>query len=259
MFSEAMKTAAGWADRRFWKVFPVNPNTKAPLVTDPFGKASYNEHDIFTLFSPFPEAAYGIPCGPINGITVLDIDRKNGIDGLVEFNKLELDVPETAVVKTPSNGYHIYFETAEMKVPNSVSTIAPGIDVRGAGGYVLGPDSTTPMGKYIWDLDHLSPIGKLAKMPTKLLQLIRRDNSEDPCVPLPKSNVRYELLEPINQGQRNNKMASRIGFLLKKLDPARAWKAAEHINTKCCKPPLDHRELDRTFRSILKRELRNGR
>ena len=258
MFSESMKTAAGWADRRIWKVFPVNPDTKAPLVTDPFGKASYNEHDILTLFSPFPKAAYGIPCGPINGITVLDIDRKNGIDGLVEFHKLELNIPETAVVKTPSNGFHIYFETGDLKVPNSVSSIAPGIDVRGVGGYVLGPDSITPRGKYIWDLDHLSPIGRLAKIPAKLLQLILSDNIQSPCVPFPKSNVRNELLEPIEQGQRNNKMASRIGFILKRLDPKQAWKAVEHINTKCCKPPLDHRELDRTFRSILKREMPNG-
>ena len=258
MFSESMKTAAGWADRRIWKVFPVNPDTKAPLVTDPFGKASYKEHEILKLFSPFPKAAYGIPCGPINGITVLDIDRKNSIDGLVEFHKLELDIPETAVVKTPSNGYHIYFETGDLKVPNSVSSIAPGIDVRGLGGYVVGPDSITPKGTYIWDLDHLSPIGRLAKIPAKLLQLILSDNVQSPCVPFPKSNVRNELLEPIEQGKRNNIIASRIGFLLKRLEPEQAWRAIEHINTKCCKPPLEQRELYRTFHSILKRELSHG-
>ena len=128
----------------------------------------------------------------------------------------------------------------------------------GVGGYVLGPGSIIARGKYIWDLDHLSPIGSLAKMPAKLLQLILPDKPEWPRLSFPKSNVRNELLGPIEQGQRNNKMASRIGFLLKRFDPEQAWKAVEHINTKCCKPPLDHRELDRTFRSILKREMRNG-
>ena len=73
-----------------------------------------------------------------------------------------------------------------------------------------------------------------------------------------KSPVREELLEPIAQGIRNNTMASRIGYLIKKLDEVLAWEAAQHINENCCRPPLEHRELLSIFRSISKRERRNG-
>jgi hypothetical protein len=73
-----------------------------------------------------------------------------------------------------------------------------------------------------------------------------------------RSPVREELMDIITEGSRNNTMASRIGYLIKKLDTDLAWEAAQHINATCCKPPLDHRELENTFRSILKRDTRNG-
>ena len=64
-------------------------------------------------------------------------------------------------------------------------------------------------------------------------------------------------MNPIFEGYRNVTMASRIGYLLKKLEPGLALQVAQHINDECCKPPLDERELLRTFNSILKREMRN--
>ena len=65
-------------------------------------------------------------------------------------------------------------------------------------------------------------------------------------------------MDPVEAGSRNNTMASRIGYLLRKLDEDLAWAATQKINEECCKPPLSYNELQRTFRSILKRELRNG-
>ena len=73
-----------------------------------------------------------------------------------------------------------------------------------------------------------------------------------------RSPVREELLNPVIKGNRNNTMAQRGGYLIRKLDKDLAWKAMQHINETCCKPPLKFRELERTFRSILKRDLRSG-
>ncbi|MEU5975619.1 bifunctional DNA primase/polymerase [Streptomyces sp. NPDC047315] len=58
-------------------------------------------------------------------------------------------IPETVTVLTPSGGRHLWLTgPADVVVPNSASRLAPGIDVRGAGGYLVGPGSVTPQGRY---------------------------------------------------------------------------------------------------------------
>ncbi|MEU0528037.1 bifunctional DNA primase/polymerase [Streptomyces niveus] len=58
-------------------------------------------------------------------------------------------LPETVVVLTPSGGRHIWLSgPAGITVPNSAGRLAPGIDVRGAGGYLVGPGSVTARGAY---------------------------------------------------------------------------------------------------------------
>lgn len=58
-------------------------------------------------------------------------------------------LPETVVVLTPSGGRHIWLSgPAGVTVPNSAGRLAPGIDVRGAGGYLVGPGSVSARGAY---------------------------------------------------------------------------------------------------------------
>ena len=53
----------------------------------------------------------------------------------------------TVTVRSP-HGYHLYFKAPNHRVPNSASRIAKGVDIRGDGGYVVGPGSATPDGEY---------------------------------------------------------------------------------------------------------------
>ena len=80
-----------WAEKLRLKIFPTNPYTKAPCIRDPFSKATNNDSDIDALFRGFWKRYYGTPCGPINGITVFDLDRKKGVDGLKTFWNWELN------------------------------------------------------------------------------------------------------------------------------------------------------------------------
>lgn len=53
------------------------------------------------------------------------------------------------MVLTPSGGRHIWLTgPPNVVVPNSAGRLAPGIDVRGAGGYLVGPGSVTARGAY---------------------------------------------------------------------------------------------------------------
>ena len=110
----------------------------------------------------------------------------------------------------------MYFHTGDLQVPNSVGKIASGIDVRGHGGYVLGPDSLTPRGQYTWETKFF-PISKnLAPMPKKLIELASLEDPKTTSVYRSKSSVGGVLLDSISEGQRNTVMSSRIGYLQKK-------------------------------------------
>ena len=54
MLPDYIQNACDWANMQGWKVFPANPNTKAPHISDPFGRATSNRDAIIELFSQFP-------------------------------------------------------------------------------------------------------------------------------------------------------------------------------------------------------------
>lgn len=58
-------------------------------------------------------------------------------------------LPETVIILTPSGGRHIWLTgPPDVVVHNSAGRLAPGIDVRGTGGYLVGPGSVTARGAY---------------------------------------------------------------------------------------------------------------
>lgn len=83
-----------------------------------------------------------------DGLLILDPDvkrREAGVDGLASLadmvDTFGLDT-NTFTVSTPTGGRHLYYRLPEgQQVRNSVDRIAPGIDVRGYHGYVVGPGS----------------------------------------------------------------------------------------------------------------------
>lgn len=247
-----------WATMQGWKSVPLVPGKKIPCEPDPFGTATNDPEKIKDWFSRYPECGFGIVTGASNGTTVLDLDIKNGVNGLANFSALGITLPKTGIVRTPSGGFHVYFYTGSLQIPCSVGKVAPGVDVRGYGGYVVGPGTRHQNGTYQWIMNSLAPIHKMAEMPPRLIELCMKAKSTTQYDPgSPSSGVRYQLMDPIPKGQRNTTMASRIGYMLKYRDPDRVYKAATYINQHCCVPPLPEVELWKTFQSILKKELRS--
>jgi hypothetical protein len=239
-------------------LFPANPLNKTPLISNPFGQAAGSEEAIEALFKRFENAVPGIPCGPLNRITVIDIDRKNGVDGLNSLRGLGITVPKTVVVSTPTGGFHLYFDTGAEIYPNSVSKLGPGIDVRGDGGYVIAPGSVTPAGQYVWRKDLCGANWRPAPLPAILGKLIRQAHKPRPSLASrgPVSLIRSRLNAPIHEGNRNDEFASRIGYLLRQVTHDEAWRIARHLNDTVTHPPLQERELRSIFESISKREAR---
>ncbi|MEE4493695.1 bifunctional DNA primase/polymerase [Streptomyces sp. BE230] len=128
------------------------------------GLPGHGVHDATTdpaavraLFASAPWATgYGIACGraPHHLIGVdLDIDTTGLNDSVAALQHLAMQhlftIPPTVTVLTPSGGRHIWLSgPADVPVPNSAGRLAPGIDIRGTGGYLVGPGSVTTHGTY---------------------------------------------------------------------------------------------------------------
>ncbi|MFG2680774.1 bifunctional DNA primase/polymerase [Streptomyces sp. NPDC048392] len=166
-----------------------SPHRDAP-TPDPFtchgecGRFGHGVHDASTdpariraLFAAAPWATgYGIACGlPPHHLIGVDLDTKSETDASAALRELALrhlfTIPPTVVVLTPSGGRHLWLTgPPDHVVPNSAGRLAPGIDIRGAGGYLVGPGSRTRHGAYATapGTSHLVP----APCPPALLRLL---------------------------------------------------------------------------------------
>ena len=115
---------------------------KHPRTLHGLKDASRDPATIREWWRHWPEANIGIVTGPESGILVLDVDGKRGEESLIDFERRGLHLPDTWVVRTGGGGQHLYFIWPEgAEVRNSQSKIAPGLDIRGAGGYAVAPPS----------------------------------------------------------------------------------------------------------------------
>lgn len=235
-WQNALDNALHAAGRGFG-VFPLSRN-KVPAIPSPHdknhrcsglhecgsfghgvGDASTDPDVIRAGFEQARHAAgYGIACGagplPLVGI---DLDRKNGVDGVEQLLQLaakhRFTIPQTVTVCTPSGGYHLWFTgPAGPHVPNSVGRLAPGIDVRGTRGYLVGPGSRGKSGEYTIHPRITEPT--VHSVPDRLLQLLMPPPApfRQPLprrVPSPRGNVldglvRFVATAP--EGTRNDRL-----------------------------------------------------
>src|SRR5262249_48730213 len=127
----------------------------------------------------WPLAGIGIPTGEVNGFWVTEADTPEGhdVDGIASRKQLEATygpLPETFQVVSPTGSVHDYWQWPDdgIVIRNSTCKIAPGIDVRGAGGMVLAPP-TVRAGVGVYRVNKDVPI---AKPPDWLVELATRDD-----------------------------------------------------------------------------------
>lgn len=121
-----------------FKRFPINGKTLKPLFAHWPKLATDDPSRLAVWQQEYPKCAWGIATEP-SGLIVVDLDRKNGHDGLSEWRRLVKEhggVPKTLRVRTKSNGYHIYFYGQSR---SSTGRLAPGVDIKSVGGFVVAP------------------------------------------------------------------------------------------------------------------------
>lgn len=140
--------------RNGWSIFPLRPRDKTPLTAHGFKDASTSIDKVRAWWAKDPTANIGLNCGK-SGLVVVDLDKREKHDGRDEWAKLltkqRLTV-KTSTSLTGGGGQHLLFKAPEgVKIGNSAGRLAPGIDIRGDGGYVVLPPSIHPSGRpYTW-------------------------------------------------------------------------------------------------------------
>ncbi|MFI6490359.1 bifunctional DNA primase/polymerase [Streptomyces sp. NPDC050564] len=176
--------------------------------------ASTDPRRIRELFAAAPWATgYGIACGlHPHHLIGIDLDTKSGTDSSAALRELALrhlfTIPATVVVMTPSGGRHLWLSgPPDVIVPNSASRLAPGIDIRGAGGYLVGPGSRTEHGVYATapGTAHLAP----APCPRELLRLLMpppRAHHSTPATTGQHGQGLVQFVLAAHEGQRNTRL-----------------------------------------------------
>jgi len=278
--------AALFYARRGWPVLPVwwvangkcgcgkadclGKHPIGPLAPHGAKDATCDLETIKAWWWKSPKANVAIATGPISDLLVLDIDPRHG----GRPGALPEPMPSTPTVRTGGGGWHFYLQWPDgaMRLPKSLPG-CPGVDLKGADGYVLAPPSAHVSGGcYAWEVPPEQVIP--APCPDWLLKAIAK--AQNPSTPPPRAThggilgtpygraaLRREILflaqAPV--GERNNSLnlsAYRLGKLI----------AAGHLpesvvagllETVALNRGLHWREVAATLRSGLQAGMREGR
>lgn len=171
-----------------WHLFPLRPGTKTPAghreADCPRTGRCAETHqtpemrattDPDVLRTAWEATAWniGLATGPSRLIVVdLDVPKPgtsdpDGMTALAELaDRLDVTVPATYCVTTPRGGRHLYFRAPPgVHLRNTKGTLAPNIDTRAEGGYVVAPGSVLPHGGY-----ELADESDPAELPAWLVQ-----------------------------------------------------------------------------------------
>jgi hypothetical protein len=211
-------------------IFPCNPD-KTPRTLSGFKDATTNFEQIDKWFLD-SDALIGVPTG--KQFFVVDIDPK-GEDWYTQ-NQARLDC---ACINKTRRGWHLaYAAPVGATIKCSASRLAPGVDVRGDGGYVIW-----------WPGEGLATTGTINDIgpaPDWLLQeLTAKTNGHD------RAERQHDHDDHIAEGKRNQALTRLAGKLVRDgLSLAALTAALRAENAKRCSPPLPDAEVEAIAASI---------
>lgn len=261
-----IESALGLAKRGL-HVFALRPREKVPATEHGCKDASVEVETVRAMWRD-PACNVGIATGYASDVFVLDVDGEDGARSFEVLQDQNGQLPRTPEAIT-ARGRHVYFRYpgAEVEIRNSAKKVAPGIDIRTDGGYVVAPPSIHPSGDvYRW-AEGRSPfempfapapdwlIAKLVKKSEPKREYAPdRDHSGHTKYGAAALDAECRDLASTHEGGRNdklNRVAFRIGQLIcaRHLSSASALSDLRHAAEAC---GLEKREAEQTIASGLR-------
>jgi hypothetical protein len=259
MSTDTLHTAALAYNAKGWAIFPCQPRGKTPACARGCLDAVANDPArINTWWGIVPDLNIGVATGAPSGFFVLDIDGDDGETSLRELEAKRGKLPATIEAIT-ARGRHCYFRIGEHgDIRNSAGMVAPGLDIRGSGGYVLVPPSIHPSGRaYAWSVDSAD---EFADAPEWLHERIHADQG-DGAKGKPLEHWHRVLTNTIHNGERNTTLASICGKLLHYglTDIIVLHDIMLCVNKARCGEPLSEADIETIVTSVVRTHLRKLR
>ena len=235
--SSAARNEATLYHRRGWCPIPVKERSKATSLVQlaPYLKRRATKEEL----NAWTWNGVGIVTGGLSGLLVLDVDGERGEEKLKELGH-----PVTPMVRTAGGGLHLYFKHPGENVRTGIR-VAPELDVKGAGGYVVAPPSLGANGRrYEWIISPEE--AELADPPEWIMRLLERPRRSGAAPPVGKK---------IPPGSRNQELASIAGTMRRRgMEEPEILAALRTANELRCEPPLEAAEVEKIAASVARYE-----
>lgn len=232
-----------------FKVFPCREGHKTPMTANGFHDATSDMLIVRQWWKRWPFANIAIAT---EGLFVVDVDGAS--NEWPTDPDMKFDVATAAVSVTPSGGRHYVFrQPVGGSFRCSTGVIAPKVDTRADGGYIIVAPSAVNGNRYEWRGDGLDcRPDELAVVPDSVLKAFAdgkasKDKSKPRGEPVPSG--------PIGEGGRNDTLTRIAGGLRRQGMGEAAIAAALHAtNAERCVPPLPDSEVDKIAASVARYE-----
>ena len=242
-----LESALRYADLGY-PVFPCVPGTKTPLTEHGHLDATTDADQIERWWQQRPNANIGISTA---GLIVIDIDEDS--TWLTGEPERSVDLAIGPLSLTANNGRQFVFRQPAGKAwRNTTGRLAPHVDTRADGGYIVVPPSVLAGGKaYRWaeGLALDDPPENLPEPPVWLVTQLDGlatggPTSAHAAAGSPEANQ-------IPSGQRNATLARLAGTMRRVgMSASEIFAALERANAERCVPPLNQREVERIATSV---------
>jgi len=232
-----------------YAVFPCRPGGKLPATGHGHNDATTDAEQIRRWWSRQPTRNLGLAC---NGVLVVDIDPAGLSWPGDEAKRQSIKATGCPLQRTPRGGCHLIFG-----VPNghcwrcSAGLLAPGVDTRTGGGYIVVAPSIVKGKAYRW-IRPLVPKSELPLPPDWLVEAL--DELERKRQKPPAGNgqaIEHPEVGLLSEGMRNSGLASLAGKLRRAgLSQTELESALLAANRSRCRPPLPEKEVLTIARSI---------
>ena len=216
---------------------------KHPLTQNGFKSATADPATVRAWWERRPLANIGMVTGEVSGYVVIDIDPDHGgNEGLSALETKHGALPITRMVRTGGGGNHFFFKyPSGVNVPCSAGKLAPGVDVRANGGYVVMSPSMHRSGRRYEFINFV----QAAEIPTPWLALLTKSKQAAPAsndAGVIKKGERNETLFKVASSLRGRGLGEDV------IVPALV-----SVNEHASETPLDADELETIIASVVDR------
>ncbi|QDT34005.1 bifunctional DNA primase/polymerase [Thalassoglobus polymorphus] len=247
--NDLLEAALNYVDLGY-PVFPCAAGGSNPITPRGFHDASLDPEQIERWWTAHPSANIGLPTA---GLVVIDVD---GATNTWPGEERAMELAAGPMALTPGGGSHrIFRQPPEKGWRCTQSVLAPQVDTRADGGYIVAPPSRRAEGSYRWvpgmELD-VSP----DQLPEPPAWLVAQLDGPPPGTPTsPDVATGTGLGNKIPSGQRNATLA-KLGGAMRRVGMSQEEIVAALLraNADRCVPALTAREVERIAGSIARYE-----